>query len=355
MIKPVSAFVLTLLACGAAHAADIPANDEKIAYCGRISWTNPQSPAFTYPGVSAELNFEGTEIAMKAKPGSGYFMVEIDDNLPFKIYFSEKDSVLTLAEGLPERKHRMKVVYAVEGYNLKPEFRGFATDGRLLPPPLQSERTIEFIGNSITCGYGIEAHSKDEDFSYATENHYYSYAAQTARNLGARYYAVARSGYGMYRNYGGPREGSDNCIPALYDRTLFYDADEKWDFTKFRPAVVCVNLGTNDTSLNNYDITLLEDASRNFLKRLREYYPDAKIVMLTGCLLTGDRLKAVTSVLDKVVAEAKAAGDKEVYRFDMSPHTGSLGYGADWHPSLRQSNKMAVELTAFLRGITGWK
>ena len=77
--------------------------------------------------------------------------------------------------------------------------------------------------------------------------------------------------------------------------------------------------------------------------------------MLTGCLLTGKRLEVVTTVLDKVVAEAKAAGDNEVYRFDMSPHTGSLGYGADWHPSWRQSNKMAVELTGFLRQITGWE
>lgn len=353
--KLLVAAAFAVLTAGAAQAADIPANDKDIAYCGRISWKNPQSPAFTYPGVSAELNFEGTEISMKAKPGSGYFMVEIDDELPYKIHFADNDSVMKLAEGLPQGKHRVKVVYAVEGYNLKPEFRGFVTDGRLLPPPAQSSRTIEFIGNSITCGYGIEAESKDEDFSYATENHYYSYAAQTARALGARYYTVARSGYGMYRNYGGPVEGSKDCIPALYDRTLFYDADEKWDFSLFQPGVVCVNLGTNDTSLNNYDAELLEEASRDFLKRLRGYYPDAKIVMLTGCLLTGKRLEAVTTVLDKVVAEAKAAGDNEVYRFDMSPHTGSLGYGADWHPSWRQSNKMAAELTGFLRQITGWE
>ena len=348
--------LLALLAAGNySYAADIPAGDSNIAYCGRISWKNPERPAFSYPGVSAELNFEGTAISMKAKPGSGYFMVEIDGNLPFKVHFSEKDSVINLAEGLPQGKHRVKAVYAIEGYDLKPEFRGFSTDGRILPPPSQSPRKIEFIGNSITCGYGIEAESKDDDFSYATENHYYSYAAQTARALGADYYAVARSGYGMYRNYGGPREGSDNCIPALYDRTLFYDGGEKWDFSRFRPDVVCVNLGTNDTSLGDYDLELLESASRNFLKRLRGYYPEAKIVLLTGCLLTGKRLEDVKTVLDKVTGEAKAAGDNEVYRFDMSPHTGSLGYGADWHPSLRQSNKLAEELIPFLREITGWQ
>ena len=44
-----------------------------------------------------------------------------------------------------------------------------------------------------------------------------------------------------------------------------------------------------------------------------------------------------------------------VYRFDMSPQTGALGYGADYHPSRRQANKMAKELSAYLTKITGWK
>ena len=47
--------------------------------------------------------------------------------------------------------------------------------------------------------------------------------------------------------------------------------------------------------------------------------------------------------------EAHKAGDKLVYRFDFSPQTGDLGYGTDWHPSLRQHQRMADELTPFLR------
>ena len=300
--------ILLSVACLVANAAtDIPANDSRISYSGRICWRDSLSPAFSYPGVSATLQFTGQSIAMKAKPGSGYFMVEIDNRLPFKINFTESDSILTLAEGLPEGTHRLRVVYAIEGYDKKPEFRGFILPdgGTLETPPAKPNRRIEFIGNSITCGYGIEAESEKDDFSYATENHYYSYAAQTARNLNAEYVTVARSGYGVYRNYGGPIEGNPDCIPALYDRTLFYDPDVKWDFSEFRPDVVCVNLGTNDMSLNKCDTVRFEAAYRDFLSRLRAYYPEAKIVMLTGCLLTGELEKT-----NEAYALAKISGLK---------------------------------------------
>ena len=82
-------------------SAFIPADDAHIVYMGRISHRIPKAVTFTYPGVSIFVNFEGTSLRMKAKPGSGDFMVEIDDQLPYRISFTKDDSVLTLAEGLP--------------------------------------------------------------------------------------------------------------------------------------------------------------------------------------------------------------------------------------------------------------
>lgn len=62
----------------------------------------------------------------------------------------------------------------------------------------------------------------------------------------------------------------------------------------------------------------------------------------------------VKTALNSVVAETKQQGDTNLYRFDMTPQTGSLGMGASYHPSRRQQQKMANELTAFLKTITGW-
>ncbi|MBQ3362191.1 MAG: lipase, partial [Prevotella sp.] len=58
--------------------------------------------------------------------------------------------------------------------------------------------------------------------------------------------------------------------------------------------------------------------------------------------------------LNEVVAEANKQGDKEVYRFDFTPQTGSLKFGASWHPSKWQHQKMAAELTAYLRELMQW-
>ena len=65
-------------------------------------------------------------------------------------------------------------------------------------------------------------------------------------------------------------------------------------------------------------------------------------------MMTGRALKDVKRALDTITAERRQAGDAEVYRFDLSPQTGALGYGAGWHPSMRQQQKTANELTAYL-------
>lgn len=337
-------------------SAFIPADDARIVYMGRISHRIPGAVTFTYPGVSIFANFEGTSLRMQAKPGSGDFMVEIDDQLPYRISFTEKDSILTLAESLPQGIHRARVMYVLEGYELKPVFKGFYVDEgcSLAEAPVLPDRRIEFIGNSITCGYGVESDDKGEPFTYETENHFYTYAARTARALKAQHHAIARSGIGVYRNFGAPKSGSKDCMPAMYEQVMFTDPSELWDHSFFTPDVVCLNLGTNDTSENNYDYALLENAYRRFIAYLRDTYPQAKIVLLTGSMMNGRALEDAKRALDTVAAERRQAGDTEIYRFDFSPQTGDLGYGASWHPSMRQQQKMANELTAYLKELMQW-
>ena len=335
----------------------VKASHSNIQYVGRVSFKNPDVATFTYPGVQINARFDGTSLKMMAKPMSGYFMAQIDHGTPFKVSFNApKDSIVTLATCLRDEVHEVRLMYVIEGYQRMPEFRGFFLDegAKTLRAPYLPKRKIEFIGNSITCGYGIESTDPKEGFSDETENHYYSYAAITARNLQAQHLVVARSGIGIYRNYGAPKTGSKDNMPSMYEQTLFGVPSEKWNFAKYTPDVVCVNLGTNDTSLNNYDRDFLVNGYRNFLITLRKHYPNAKIVFLTGSMLLGQALEHVKYAMDDVVREARIAGDKQVYRFDMSWQTGDLGYGADYHPSKWQHEKMAGELTAYLRGLMNW-
>ena len=346
----------------------ISPSDKFIQYTGRISFANPERPAWNFPGIQIVAAFEGSSLKMLAKPGSGYFMAQIDGAEPFKVAFTgKKDSLVTLATALPCGQHLVRLMYVIEGFEFYPEFWGFVLDKgcKLVEAPALPARKLEFIGNSITCGYGNEGTNAKEGFSYETENHYYSYASLAARALDAQHWVVARSGIGAYRNFGGPKTGTpDSNMPVQYEYTGYapdpelrrkggFDS-ERWDFSRYQPDVVCINLGTNDLSTNNYDVKLLKQGYQRLLKLVRDHNPKAKVVFLCGSMLNGKELEIAKQVLDEVKADANKAGDKQVYRFNFTPQNGSLGYGNDYHPSIWQHEKMAAELTAYLRSLMQW-
>lgn len=359
-IGKISLFILLLLQTNAMEADHfVSAFHENIRYVGRVSFAFGEYARFGYPGVQIRALFQGSSLKMKMKPNSGYYMVEIDSLAPFKIHCPENDSVVRVVDGLVPGLHRATITFATEGLYHRPQFWGFLLDdGCTLPDaPCLSKRKIEFIGNSITCGFGIEGTNEKERFRYATQNQYYTYAAITARNLDAQCFVVARSGIGIYRNCGGKLLGDQEIMPAVYPYTLYGTKGEKWDFSRFTPDVVCINLGTNDTSGPRYRIDLFLDNYVKFYHTLRQYYPHAKIVLLSGTMIKAGskREQELNNALGQVLEEARMEGDTEVYRFDMTPENGSLGWGSAWHPSMRRHAKMAEELTAYLRRIMGWK
>lgn len=340
--------------------------DKHIQYVGRISFQNPERPAWNYPGVQINAAFEGTSAKLICKPGSGYFMAQIDEAEPFKVAFrGQRDSVVTLCTALPRARHTVRLMYIVEGYEMRPEFWGFVFDGPVCDAPALPSRNIEFIGNSITCAYGNEAVGPQNHFEYETENHYYGYAQLAARALDAKAHIVARSGIGVYRHYNGPKTGTPSTsMPVQYEYTIYAtDASlrqpgtleaERWDFSRFQPEVICINLGTNDLSTNNYDLALLKAGYQKLLGMVRRHNPQAKIVFLTGSMLQSQELLEARRLLDEVTAEARKAGDSEIYRFDLSPIEGEEWYGNDYHPNIYQDEKMADELTAYLRKLMNW-
>lgn len=174
-------------------------------------------------------------------------------------------------------------------------FNGFDLHGGTFLPPVRRARRIEFIGDSITCGYGLLGGNATCPFEIpvrtltdpatgqpvidpatnravtvdvpVTESQYLTYTSQTARALDADATTICWSGKGVWKNlrdaytrndagqYVLDRETNvDNfLIPQLWaQRTLANDAAQPWDFAKEKaeevPQVVVVNLGTNDFS-----------------------------------------------------------------------------------------------------------
>ncbi len=350
---------LTLIVSAQKPTFFIPATDKNIVYVGRVSLSSGKYAQYTYPGVQIKTVFTGRNIGMVMKKNSGYYMVEIDNINPYKVCFTQQtDSLVILAQNLEDKEHELTVTFLNEGVTMKPRFYGFVIDqgARLSDKVTLPKHRIEFIGNSITCGLGIEATDPKAPFSLEQQNQYITYAAITARNLDAQCFVVARSGIGVYRNCLGNPKGTKKTMPDIYPYTLYGSTSERWDFSRYTPEVVCVGLGTNDTTNPKYYNGLMLKGFKKLYGMLRQYYPHAKLVFLTGTMLRKDskRLKDLCSVLNQLQQEAAASGDKEVYRLDFSPADGSLGYGTGYHPSARQHQLMAEQLTAFLRKITNW-
>lgn len=360
MMKRISIyFALALLLLGSAACSAqkfVDAYDQRIAYTGRASYNNPEYVAWNWPGFQIRATFSGTSLIMKTSPGAGFFMVELDDQKPFKVEATKENGMVEIASGLNNGQHRVAITYCIEGLKRDPRFYGFLldNDADLMQRPILPERKMEFIGNSITCGLGIEGNGSEKKATANLHNVYYTYAARTARALNAQWMTVARSGLGIYRNTLGNPKGDKGVLPDMYPYTFFNKTTELWDFTQWQPDVVCVGLGTNDTTNPSYDVELLANAFKKFLTTLRTHYPKAKIIMLTGTMRTGQRLADMKKAQDEAMEDAHRRGDMEVYRFDFTPADGSLGYGSFKHPSLRQNEQMANELVPFIKKITGW-
>lgn len=351
-----SLFIVFCLVAAATHAGAstfVKASDDRFVFMGRISRANPETVAWTYPGVQILCRFTGTSVSMKTNPGSGFYIIKIDDRQPFKVESKKGEDITAIAKNLNEGEHTLSIIYAIEGHGKKPVFYGLFLDdnAQLLEPPSLPERKIEFIGNSITCGYGIEGNGKEKTFYYSLQNFCLTYAYITAQALQAQYHVVARSGIGVYRNYMG--KIPEQIMPFIYPHTMYTTKGELWDFSLYQPDIVCVALGTNDTT-GSYSVTGLTGGFRRFVAMLRERYINAKIVFLVGPMMGEKRRNDLKTAQQTVIDEYAAMGDNNIYTFEFQESDKTLGMGSQGHPNAAHHAQMADELIPYLRDLMQW-
>jgi lysophospholipase L1-like esterase len=334
---------------GAAGSSGSGSSTPEIHWVGRVDASDPNSVKFAWSGTGAVVRFDGTSAAVELAGGQEYTVV-VDGQVGEKL--TATNGMNVLAEGLPDGEHTVELYRRTEASLGESQILGFDFgDGALLPPPAVTRR-LEFIGDSITCGYGNEGPDMNCGFTPETENHYLAYAALAARSVGAELSTVAWSGKGVVCNYGDDSNSCQDPLPTFYDRILPDRADSQWDFARFQPDAVVVNLGTNDLSTeSDPDQATFEGAYRDFLEHLREKYPNAHILCTNGPMLTDDDLDKVRLYIENVVA---ALADPKISSFEIVPQDGSDGYGCDWHPSLERHEKVAAVVTAALRSALGW-
>ncbi|MCQ2974776.1 MAG: GDSL-type esterase/lipase family protein [Bacteroidales bacterium] len=327
-------------------------NSDKILIEGRYIQDN-NTYKFCYPGTAFTIKFVGTYCSVSLKSQAGYFVKSIDGGA-YQKFNTYEDTLnpkceIILAENLKNEEHTVKIILISEGLYCGPEFYGFNIDEKAkVLKPEHKKIKIEFIGNSITCGYGVEANSKEDHFADSTSNFTKSFAGITCKNLDAETMIVARSGIGIYRNFADKTEGSDWPMPRVYENTLINDSVTTWTFDNFKPNVLVVCLGTNDLSTKGYDKEKFLVSYVEFIKKLRKHYPVAKIVLCNSPMLHYEDAQVLSDAIYNTLNTMYTGGDTRLFKFDFQEDDGSLGYGADWHPSAKRQSDNARYLTYYI-------
>ena len=364
-------------ATGAAGAGGgwvlVPPTDAHLFYNGRVDRANSTAYRFAYPAVSIRAHFSGTGISLSLKDhgqgtptSSNFYDVVIDGQMPTVLAVTADQTEYPLADGLPSGEHTVEVFKRIEsapGGSADAglgEFMGFRVPaGTTLLPVAARPHRIEAVGDSITCGYGVELSTMTPDdahYSSQNENAHHSYVALAAILLDAEYQAVAYSGRGISRNYA---DGGGLTLPDLYKLTLPDEpAGPAWDPTASVPDVVVINLGTNDFSTVGVDRDLFRSKYQAFLSDLRADYPNATLLATLGPMLSDYYpvgAAAWTNSQADIQAAVKArndAGDANVSFLAFAPQTGP--WGEDWHPTVAEQQVMANALVAKVKAAKGW-
>lgn len=350
-----------------ALAVKIAANDPHLLYTGRWELKNPAAPEAEWPGCELAFTVDGGSVNLVAEDtaagnpsnvrghNADYFTVCVGDAEPAVLAAHKGRTVYRLAADLPKGRHTIRVFKRTEAYHGKVKVLGLQLDQghALLEAPPRPERRIEFIGDSITCGYGNEAPAQTERSSGITKNNYLAYGAVAARAVKAEYVCTAWSGMGVFQNYGGKR-GVD-LMPDYYLRTLPAQKESRWDFKRWTPHVVVINLGTNDFSPKEPPTQQeFNTAYDGLVSTVRANYPDAQIVCAVGSMMSGPKLELVRGYLAALIEARKQKGETKLHYVEFEPQKMEDGIGADWHPSVKTHAKMAAVLTAKLKEVAGW-
>lgn len=212
--------------------------------------------------------------------------------------------------------------------------------GNICPAPQRSLK-IEFIGDSITAGYGLDEENPNAAFSTRTENFTETYAFLASQELGADCCAVAFSGYGVYTGFASNGRANDYVIFNHYDSTVSnFDGAPSWNFYDYKPNLVVINLGTNDASYCSTQATV--DAFVGEYKRLLSVVRERNTGAYILCVL-GDMNNSLYSAIERAVSEYQSeTSDFSVRCATLSFDMGTYGSAIDGHPN-RDSNALAAK------------
>lgn len=349
MKKILNWFILLALSTGSLQAATAHPSDRKAAkistdttshknyfapsdihiqYIGRWNTTNPKSYTSYWGGAYFKARFTGTSIKISLGHKSNYY-VSID-NGPWMSYKGVEGMVDLTPAHLSGMEHTISVAQGKD-YDYIFDFKGLvlAPGAKLLrlKTKKSSHSLIEWIGDSITTGY-TDPQANVSDYAWVCSS-----------LLGAEHTQIAYPGIDLVSGYHG--QGMD--IQYQKERSLKFPDAAPWDFSRYCPDIMVLNLGTNDVN-NHVPAAIFEKSYINFIQELRRHFPKAEIfVMRTFSGAMAIPTKAAVQILNQ-------KGDKHIHYIDtegwLVKSTDDFTDGT--HPSISGHIKVAQHLKPLL-------
>ncbi len=345
---------------------------KNVRIAGRTTW-NQDILYLGFSGAFIEFEAETSEIQItlctdREIPEEIYrawIAVYLDDQKePFmRVSLTKPEQTFTVFHEPQARKVKLRLVKMSEAAFGIVGIRSIQVKGdKDIIPTKEKKHKLEFIGDSITCGYGNEGILDRDVFCTSQENPMEAYAVLTANMLEAEYQLVSWSGIGVITNWV-PETAQEPLeeilMPELYqyrDLRLCEKLNlprEKWDYSEYRPELIVINLGTNDDSYVRKIADRQEYFGRKyfaFLEQVHACNPQAAILCILGIM--GQNLCEEEAA--RVERFQEKYPDVKIDYLKLPEQQKSDGIGADSHPSKITHRKAAEVLTQKIKEFMKW-
>lgn len=349
-----SCFFILFFSCEETKLNAYKSTNNLLEYSGRHEVLTETATALIGSAASVEFNAKGDSISLYIQSEinpRNYFVLAINDEYQ-KRYQIRGESINKITLKLPENKvNKIGIFKASEAFHGAIIIHKVEAE-EILPLNENKIASIEFIGDSITCGAlsdNSEIPCNEGDY-IDQHNAYLSYAPRVARALNAKYVLSSVSGIGMYRNWN-DENIEEAIMPQVYDHLYLNKDNPKTYNIDFRPDVVSICLGTNDMSDGDGKKERLPFNSEkftnnyiNFVENLYKRYPETKIALLSSPMIDGKKNDTLVKCLKQVQAYFKINKSKDIALFQFDKIYPN---GCNHHPSISDNYVMADQLKPF--------
>lgn len=300
---------------------------------------------FTASGIEFSAYMQGEvimEVAVEnqtvesAKNDDIYFTVFIDgvrsETRPMAR--RARTTALKVAEFSEAGEHTVRVLKQSESKNGLCTIKSLTFAGNFREAPKAADYYIEFIGDSITSGYGnlcADGTANPEKTVYKDGTQ--AFAFLTAQSLGTDFSMISCSGVGVAAGW------RPMLAKELFSAQSYYRAKDTAYTPARTPDLVVINLGTNDKSKNISADAFLAEA-RALINLVRSTYGEnVKIVWAYGMMGDGFQAQVRSLIADMGGAE------NGLYTVELvQDHSGGAS-----HPSAKMHNTASKQLARFIR------